>query len=91
LVEKWNPPSRLEIAEIGKKTEGILGVKENTFCLGLLGKTSSRRIEGVKLVAHPYGCLVGRLGRIGGNPSPPIEEDLMKVISLTARDKWMNR
>jgi hypothetical protein len=27
LVEKWIPPSRSEIAEIGKKTEGILGVK----------------------------------------------------------------
>jgi hypothetical protein len=26
LVEKWNPPSRSETAEIGKKTEGILGV-----------------------------------------------------------------
>jgi hypothetical protein len=26
LVEKWIPPSRSEIAEIGKKTEGILGV-----------------------------------------------------------------
>jgi hypothetical protein len=31
LVEKWIPPSRLETAEIGKKTEGILGVKnQNT-------------------------------------------------------------
>jgi hypothetical protein len=28
LVEKWILPSRLEIAEIGKKTEGILGVKD---------------------------------------------------------------
>jgi hypothetical protein len=27
LVDKWIPPSRSEIAEIGKKTEGILGVK----------------------------------------------------------------
>jgi hypothetical protein len=27
LVEKWIPPSRSETAEIGKKTEGILGVK----------------------------------------------------------------
>jgi hypothetical protein len=27
LVEKWIPPSRLETAEIGQKTEGILGVK----------------------------------------------------------------
>jgi hypothetical protein len=26
LVEKWNPPTRSEIAEIGKKTAGILGV-----------------------------------------------------------------
>jgi hypothetical protein len=26
LVEKWIPPSRSEIAEIGKKIEGILGV-----------------------------------------------------------------
>jgi hypothetical protein len=26
LVEKWIPPSRSETAEIGKKTEGILGV-----------------------------------------------------------------
>jgi hypothetical protein len=26
LVEKWIPPSRSEIEEIGKKTEGILGV-----------------------------------------------------------------
>jgi hypothetical protein len=28
LVEKWIPPSRSEIAKIGVKTEGILGVKE---------------------------------------------------------------
>jgi hypothetical protein len=27
LVEKWIPPSRSETAEIGKKIEGILGVK----------------------------------------------------------------
>jgi hypothetical protein len=27
LVEKWIPPSRSENAEIGQKTEGILGVK----------------------------------------------------------------
>jgi hypothetical protein len=27
LVEKWIPPSRSKIAEIGQKTEGILGVK----------------------------------------------------------------
>jgi hypothetical protein len=27
LVEKWIPPSRSETAKIGKKTEGILGVK----------------------------------------------------------------
>jgi hypothetical protein len=27
LVEKWNPPTRSETAEIGQKTEGILGVK----------------------------------------------------------------
>jgi hypothetical protein len=26
LVEKWNPPTRSEIAEIGQKIEGILGV-----------------------------------------------------------------
>jgi hypothetical protein len=26
LVEKWNPPTRSETTEIGKKTEGILGV-----------------------------------------------------------------
>jgi hypothetical protein len=26
-VEKWIPPSRSETVEIGKKTEGILGVK----------------------------------------------------------------
>jgi hypothetical protein len=26
LVEKWIPPSRSETAEIGQKTEGILGV-----------------------------------------------------------------
>jgi hypothetical protein len=31
LVEKWIPPSRSETAEIGKKTEGILGVKKVTF------------------------------------------------------------
>jgi hypothetical protein len=28
LVEKWLSPSRSETAEIGKKTEGILGVKQ---------------------------------------------------------------
>jgi hypothetical protein len=28
LVEKWIPPSRSETAEIGKKTEGILGIKD---------------------------------------------------------------
>jgi hypothetical protein len=28
LVEKWILPSRLETAEFGKKTEGILGVNE---------------------------------------------------------------
>jgi hypothetical protein len=27
LVDKWIPPSRSETAEIGKKTEGSLGVK----------------------------------------------------------------
>jgi hypothetical protein len=27
LVEKWIPTSRSETVEIGKKTEGILGVK----------------------------------------------------------------
>jgi hypothetical protein len=27
LVEEWIPPTRSEIVEIGKKTEGILGVK----------------------------------------------------------------
>jgi hypothetical protein len=27
LVEKWIPPTRLETPKIGKKTEGILGVK----------------------------------------------------------------
>jgi hypothetical protein len=26
LVEKWIPPSRSETAEIGQKTEGVLGV-----------------------------------------------------------------
>jgi hypothetical protein len=26
LVEKWIPPTRSETAEIGQKTEGILGV-----------------------------------------------------------------
>jgi hypothetical protein len=26
LVEKWIPPSRSKTAEIGQKTEGILGV-----------------------------------------------------------------
>jgi hypothetical protein len=26
LVEKWTPPSRSKIAEIGQKIEGILGV-----------------------------------------------------------------
>jgi hypothetical protein len=26
LIEKWIPPSRSETAEIGQKTEGILGV-----------------------------------------------------------------
>jgi hypothetical protein len=31
LVEKWIPPSRSEIAKIGKKTEGILGVKDLQF------------------------------------------------------------
>jgi hypothetical protein len=31
LVEKWIPPSRSETAEIGKKTEGILGVKQKSF------------------------------------------------------------
>jgi hypothetical protein len=29
VVEKWIPPSRSETAEIGKKTEGILGVNVN--------------------------------------------------------------
>jgi hypothetical protein len=29
LVEKWIPPTRSKIAEIGQKAEGILGVKEN--------------------------------------------------------------
>jgi hypothetical protein len=30
MVEKWIPPTRSETAEIGKKTEGILGVNHNT-------------------------------------------------------------
>jgi hypothetical protein len=34
LVEKWIPPTRSETAEIGKKTEGILGVKEVKFIVG---------------------------------------------------------
>jgi hypothetical protein len=33
FVEKWIPPSRSKIAEIGKKIEGILGVK-NAFPFG---------------------------------------------------------
>jgi hypothetical protein len=28
LIEKWIPPSRSETAEIGQKTEGILGVND---------------------------------------------------------------
>jgi hypothetical protein len=28
LVGKWIPPSRSEIVEIGKRTEGILGVNQ---------------------------------------------------------------
>jgi hypothetical protein len=32
LVEKWNPPTRSETAEIGQKTKGILGV--NSFLQG---------------------------------------------------------
>jgi hypothetical protein len=37
LVEKWIPPSRSEIAEIGQKTEGILGVnvKVSKYHFGL--------------------------------------------------------
>jgi hypothetical protein len=31
LVEKWTLPSRSETAEIGKKTEGILGVKAGSI------------------------------------------------------------
>jgi hypothetical protein len=27
LVKKWIPPNRSEIAKIGQKTEGILGIK----------------------------------------------------------------
>jgi hypothetical protein len=34
LVEKWIPPSRSETAEIGQKTEGILGVKRKDKLLG---------------------------------------------------------
>jgi hypothetical protein len=30
LVEKWIPPSRSEIAKIGQKIEGILGVNYKT-------------------------------------------------------------
>jgi hypothetical protein len=32
LVEKWIPPSRSEIADIGQKIEGILGVKFLFLC-----------------------------------------------------------
>jgi hypothetical protein len=31
LVEKWIPPSRSETAEIGQKTEGILGINMLSF------------------------------------------------------------
>jgi hypothetical protein len=33
LVETWIPPSRSETADIGKKTEGILGVKMENLIL----------------------------------------------------------
>jgi hypothetical protein len=36
LVEKWIPPSRSEIAEIGQKTEGILGLKSGLAKINLL-------------------------------------------------------
>jgi hypothetical protein len=39
LVEKWIPPSRLETAEMVKKTEGILGVKDAShYTLWLSGQ-----------------------------------------------------
>jgi hypothetical protein len=33
LVEKWNPPTRSKTAEIGKKTEGIVGVNTSEITL----------------------------------------------------------
>jgi hypothetical protein len=51
LVDKWIPPSRSEIAEIGKKTKGILGVKEEQLIL------ASKHC----VVDHPQGlnnCMV---------------------------------
>jgi hypothetical protein len=44
LVEKWIPPSRLEIVEIGQNTKGILGVKEHfTSIVGLEGNRGYNR------------------------------------------------
>jgi hypothetical protein len=37
LVEKWILPSRLEVAEIGQKIEGILGIKGCALTNNLLG------------------------------------------------------
>jgi hypothetical protein len=45
LVEKWIPPSRSEIVEIGEKTEGILGVKKGCF-EAILSLKSSKNFRG---------------------------------------------
>jgi hypothetical protein len=44
LVEKWIPPSRSETAEIGKKTEGILGVKDSQDSHGIFAPNVFHRI-----------------------------------------------
>jgi hypothetical protein len=50
LVEKWIPPTRSETAEIGKKTEGILGVNWTIGCPTLLC--------GYGILAHAYDILL---------------------------------
>jgi hypothetical protein len=56
LVEKWIPPSRSETAEIGQKTEGILGVNYGKFAKSWT-KWRYQTIGFSLINPHPKYCL----------------------------------
>jgi hypothetical protein len=56
LVEKWIPPTMLETAEIGKKTEGILGVKPSQPCARIWSSRSRSNL--ISYVVYLKPCFV---------------------------------